>query len=138
MIKYKIIRNGEELTTRFDSRSAAERFASERYNDDKDSIDEHRANDADGRYWEDYPEYEIEAYETSALEEWKHDLRYSIDPYDENPFDIIDSPFEDANHPPCPNCRRSSMEYHGGTIHTSYWKCNHCGFSITQDELYNR
>lgn len=137
MRKYRIIWNGEPLETRFHTLHEAELFAFERYRDDKNSIDRARSQ---GDFCEDYPEYEIEAYETSEFEEWKHDLQYSINPGAVNPYDIIDPPFEDTNHPPCPYCTVTmSFHWHDDSVDFSqgegFWKCPNCNFSITETEL---
>lgn len=132
MIKYRIIWNGEPLETRFYTRCEAELFASRRYQDDKDGINKDRAK---GKFLEDYPEYEIEAYETTEFKEWKHDLRYSIDPGAVNQYDFIDPPF-DPKYPPCPYCT-VTMPYHGSNNDDDHWDCPNCGFSITSRELWS-
>lgn len=137
MTKYRIIWNGEPLETRFNTRSEAERFATERYDIEKSEIDENQANECFG---DDYPEYEIESYETSVLEEWKRDLKYSLDPYIVNPYDSITPPFDDTNHPSCPYCS-ATMDFYdhddSGDLPSGegFWKCPDCDFSISEDEL---
>ena len=133
MIKYRIIWDGEPLETRFYTRCEAELFASRRYQDAKDEINKERIK---GNFLEDYPEYEIEAYETTEFKEWKHDLRYSIDPGVVNPYDIIDPPFEDTDHPPCPYCT-VTMNFHSSDHGDDYWDCPNCNFSITYSELWS-
>lgn len=69
------------------------------------------------------------------LRKWKNDLRKSLDI--NNDFEL-----EDNDHPDCPRCG-STMEFHGHDdsgdypLGDGYWKCPGCGYSITEDEIWD-
>lgn len=66
------------------------------------------------------------------LRRWKKDLRNAVDyPWDS---DI------DSDHPSCPRCG-STMDFYGHDdsgdfdYGEGYWKCDSCGFKVTENDL---
>lgn len=68
----------------------------------------------------------------AGLRKWKKKLRDALDtPWD---YDL------NTDHPDCPQCG-CTMDFYGHDengdfpIGEGYWKCNSCGFQISENEL---